>query len=529
MRTSRPLAAVALVALATFPGTPLTAQQDEAFVLLLASGDTVAVERFARSPDRLAAELLVRAAGARFTWAVTLAPDASVTRLENAFRAAGADRSAPPAQSAEITFTGDSAIAVITTGERTATQRLGTRRGAIPFINPSFALVEQVVRRAFVLGGDSVSVPTFFVQGGRTLSFVVQRVGTDSVVVDLGGAPARLAVSASGDILGGTVPAQGLRIVRTRGVSRGPMEVAPPDYSAPPGAPYVAEEVRIPAGGFTLAGTLTIPRDAPHPLPAVVTVTGSGSQDRDERIPLVPGYALFRQIADTLSRHGIAVLRTDDRGTGESEGDPARATSADFADDIRAGLRYLRGRREIDARRLGLIGHSEGGILAPMIAAEDSSLRGIVVMAGPAWTGRRVIESQNRYLLESSPDLSPRLRDSLLQVSMRMVDSAGGTTPWIRYFQQYDPLPVARRVRVPVLILHGATDRQVTAEQAEELGSALRDGGNRDVTVRVFERTNHLFLADSVGHWANYHALAERAVRPEVLGVLLDWATARFR
>jgi dipeptidyl aminopeptidase/acylaminoacyl peptidase len=374
-----------------------------------------------------------------------------------------------------------------------------------------------------------VNVPTFLVQGGRTLPFIVRRVGTDSVTVDLGGAPARLAVNIVGDVLGGTVPAQGLRIIRTRGLGRGAMAAAPPDYTAPPGAPYVAEEVRIPADGFTLAGTLTVPRGAPGPLPALVAITGSGMQDRDQRLPHVAGYALFRQIADTLSRSGIAVLRMDDRGTGGSGGVAERATTADLAEDIKSGLRFLRGRREIDARRLGLVGHSEGGIIAPMIAAEDSSLRGIVLMAAPAWAGRRVIESQNQYLLESSPELSPQQRDSLLQVSMRLVDSAGAIAPWLRFFQHYDPLPVARRVRVPVLILHGATDRQVTAEQAEELAAALRAGGNRDVTVRVFAGTNHLLLADSVGHWGNYHTLAERAVRPEVLGVLLDWVTSRFR
>jgi hypothetical protein len=205
-----------LAAATALMAAPLPAQQNEAFVLLHASGDTVAVERFTRNSERLAGELLVRAAGARFTWAATLAPDATVTRLENAFRVAGADRAAAPAQSALITFPGDSAIAVITTGDRTVTQRVASQRGAIPFINPSFALVEQVVRRAFVLGGDSVNVPTFLVQGGRTLPFIVRRVGPDSVTVDLGGAPARLAVNAAGDLLGGTVPAQGLRVIRAR-------------------------------------------------------------------------------------------------------------------------------------------------------------------------------------------------------------------------------------------------------------------------------------------------------------------------
>lgn len=524
------LAGAALAALISSVPRVLLAQQGDAFVLLLASGDTIAVERFTRTADRLSGELLMPAAGARFTYTATLAPDATVTRLENALRPAAADRNAPAQQSAVITFPGDSAIAVITQGDQSVTQRLASRPGALPFINPSFALVEQLVRRAFAIGGDSVGVPTFLVQGGQTLSVTIRRLGSDSVIVDLaGGAPARLAVGAAGEITGGAVPAQGLRIVRVSGLPEGAMRSEPVDYSAPPGAPYTAEPVRVPAAGFTLAGTLTLPRGASGPVPAFVTITGSGQQDRDERIPFVKDYALFRQIADTLARHGVAVLRMDDRGFGESGGDAARATSGDFAADIRSGLQYLRTRGEIDTTRLGLIGHSEGGIIAPLIAASDSSLRGIVLLAAPAWTGRRVIESQNRYLLENSPDLSARQRDSLLQVSMRMVDSAGASAPWLRYFQSYDPLPTARRVRVPVLILHGATDRQVTAEQAEELAGAMREAGNADVTVRVFENTNHLFLRDSVGSWANYGSLPERAVRPVVLGALVDWVSSRFR
>ena len=524
------LAGAACVTLATLVPRLLPAQQGDAFVLLLASGDTIAVERITRTADRLAGELLMPSAGVRFSYTATLAPDATVTRLENALRPAAAERTAPPQQSAVITFQGDSAIAVVTQGDRSVTQRLGSRQGALPFINPSFALVEQLVRRAFVIGGDSVSVPTFLVQGGQTLSVSIRRLGSDSVIVDLaGGAPARLAVGAAGEITGGAVPAQGLRIVRVSGLPEGVMRSEPIDYRAPPAAPYTSEAVRVPAAGFTLAGTLTLPRDASRPVPAFVTITGSGQQERDSRLPFVKDYALFRQLADTLARHGVAVLRMDDRGFGESGGDAARATSADFAEDIRAGLRYLRTRREIDTTRLGLIGHSEGGIIAPMIAASDSSLRGIVLMAAPAWTGRRVIESQNRYLLENAPDLSARQRDSLLQVSMRMVDSAGASAPWLRYFQTYDPLPAARRVRIPVLILQGATDRQVTAEQAEALAGAMRAAGNRDVTVRVFEETNHLFLQDTVGSWANYASLPERAVRPAVLGVLVEWVSSRFR
>ncbi len=520
--------AVAVLAIAV--AVPLGAQERGGFVLLSASGDTVSTERFTRTGTRLDLELLFRLAGARFTMSSSLAPDATITRFENAYRQATASPSSAPLQTAVITFPGDSAIAEITTGERTVTQRLGSRAGAIPFVNPSFGLVEQLLRRARVVGGDSVKVPVFLVQGGQTVDFTVAWVGSDSAVIDMGGVPARLHVDAAGAILGGVIPSQRLRILRSATLGQEAMEVAPPDYSAPPGAPYTATEVSIPTKeGFSLAGTLTLPKDAARPLPALVTITGSGQQDRDESIPLVKGYRLFRQIADTLSRHGVAVLRMDDRGYGASGGDATQATSADFADDIRAALAWLRSRSDIDSSRLGLIGHSEGGIIAPLVAASDSSLRGIVLMAAPAWTGRRVIEWQNRYAIERSPQVEPSRRDSLLAASMSLVDSSLTSTPWGHFFSAWNPLVVASKVSVPVLILHGETDRQVTVEQARELATALREGGNRDVTTHTFPGVNHLFLHDRDGYWGNYSNLPSGSVPPEVLSELLHWVTAHFR
>ena len=162
-----------------------------------------------------------------------------------------------------------------------------------------------------------------------------------------------------------------------------------PDYSAPADAPYTAEDVMVKTpAGFTLAGTLTLPKGASRskPVPAIVTITGSGPEDRDEDIGL-PGYQPFRQIADSLGRHGIAVLRMDDRGTGASGGTFKGATSADFAEDIRAGLAYLRTRPEIRADRLGVLGHSEGAIIAPMVAEKEPTLRAIVLLAGIAEPG----------------------------------------------------------------------------------------------------------------------------------------------
>jgi dienelactone hydrolase len=166
--------------------------------------------------------------------------------------------------------------------------------------------------------------------------------------------------------------------------------------------------------GHKLAGTLTVPKGK-GPFPAIVTITGSGSQDRDEEIWLVKGFRPFRQIADSLGRAGIAVLRMDDRGFGGSGGDAATSTSRDFAEDIKAGLAWLRSRPEIDGKRLGLVGHSEGGLIAPIVASEDPALKAIVLMAGPGQTGREILEFQNRYGIEHNPAIKPESRDSAVQ------------------------------------------------------------------------------------------------------------------
>lgn len=526
-------ASLALLSLLTLAAPPAQGQdpaRGDLLVLLSGTGDTIAVERFSRSARRLEGELLIPSANARFTYAVDVDADGGATRLVNDYRQASALPTSDPLQHADVRFTGDSAIAELSGGGRSMTQRFATQRGALPFVNPSFALVELLLQRAHHLGGDSASVPVWAIQGGQTTQAQVVKRGSDSAVVTIGGIPVRLAVNADGAITGGAVPSQGLRIVRVRGGAAGAMAVAPPDYSAPPGAPYTAEEVTVTTpAGHTLAGTLTMPRGAKAPVPAVVTITGSGPQDRDEAIPPVKGYRPMRQVADTLSRHGIAVLRLDDRGTGASKGNFATATSADFADDIRAALAYLRERKDVDGSRLALVGHSEGGLVAPLVASTDSSLRGIVLMAGPAKTGRVILQYQLGAAVDRNTELSPTQRDSARRTIDATIDSLAATQPWMRYFLSYDPIPTARRVHVPTLILQGATDRQVTADQAAMLERALREGGNRRVTVHEFPDANHLFLRDPDGSPPGYAALPDHQVRADVLAAMIEWLQQRFR
>jgi Dipeptidyl aminopeptidases/acylaminoacyl-peptidases len=355
-------------------------------------------------------------------------------------------------------------------------------------------------------------------------------VGSDSMTASFAGQQYRLRVDEVGHILGGSMALAGLTFARVDAATAAKIVLGKPDYSAPPDAPYSSEEVAVRGPkGIRLGGTLTKPKNVIGPLPAVVTITGSGQQDRDEYIPVAGGYRPFWQIADTLGRRGIAVLRLDDRGVGSSGGKPATSTSAEFADDIRAGIAYLRTRGDIDGSRIGLIGHSEGGIVAPMVAATDPKLKAIVLLAGPADNGLDIIRYQQRFALDHDTLLTPTKRDSAYKAELIQLDSIAGKNAWIKFFLSYDPISTARKVKAPVLVLQGETDRQVSFEQAEKLGAAFRAGGNRDVTVHVFPGKNHLFIADVDGNPAAYGKLATNKIGGDVLGMIADWLVVRLK
>ena len=305
-----------------------------------------------------------------------------------------------------------------------------------------------------------------------------------------------------------------------------------PDYSAPADAPYVAEEVVVmtPAG-HTLAGTLTLPKGASRtrPVSAIVTVTGSGPQDRDENIGL-PGFRPFRQIADSLARRGIAVLRMDDRGTGASGGTFKGSTSADFAEDVRAGLAYLRTRPEIRADRLGVLGHSEGALIAPMVAEKEPTLRAIVLLAGIAQPGRSALYFQLKNQIEHNAKLTPDMRDSQIAEIPKRIDAMMAVDPWMKFFLTYDPAPTMRRVKTPVLILTGSRDQQAVPDQVALQEAAFKEGGNKDVTARVLPDLNHLFVQDTDGFPGNYATLPPPLMmRADAVEMIGDWLVQRLR
>ena len=319
-----------------------------------------------------------------------------------------------------------------------------------------------------------------------------------------------------------------------------------------PPYPYRIEEVRFenPDAGISLSGALTLPREG-DPFPAAVLISGSGSQDRNQQIF---NHRPFLVIADFLTRRGFAVLRFDDRGVGGSEGDPRVATSEDFAGDAWAAFQFLLRRPDIDHAAIGFIGHSEGGIIAPLVAAEHPEAAFLVLLAGPGIPGDELISSQSRAILRASgiaeqqiaviDERDRRIRDiaknepddekaaeairAILE-SLGMEDSQIQNTlgnllsPWYRFFLGYDPSPALRQVACPVLALNGSLDLQVPAdENLAAIEKALREGGNPDVTARKLDGLNHLFQHAEMGLPAEYPRI-EETFAPEALELIAQW------
>jgi dienelactone hydrolase len=500
---------------------PLQAQQPErATFYLIVGTDTLTIERSERTAADLRLELFDRKSHSRIGFVGKLTPEALVESAAMSIFVNPVDTA--PALRAGVRFLGDSIG--VDRGRGTNWVRVGA--GALPGMNVSAALLEQSLLRARAIGGDSVTIPVMSLPNGPAIPVTIIRRGPTSATARIGGVTLAATLSADGSLLGAVIPSQNARY------SRGPATTGPfpglKSFAPPNGAPYSAQEVSIRTpGGLTLRGTLTLPqRAAGARLPAIVTITGSGSQDRDESPPTLKAYRLYYQVADTLGRRGIAVLRLDDRGAGSDVG-PATATTADFANDIRAAVAYLRTRPEIDPARIGLVGHSEGGTIAPMVASSDSGIAGVVILGGTVSPGRDLVAFQQRYIVDSVAHLMGQRRDAALAQYARNTDSVAAAVPWWKFFLEYDGTAAAHRMRAPVLILHGEKDYQVPVIEAEKTASAFRAGGNPDVSMRVFPGMNHLFLPDA-GLGFSYEKLPSFVVTPEVLGAIADWLAARL-
>lgn len=344
-----------------------------------------------------------------------------------------------------------------------------------------------------------------------------------------------------------------------------------PQEPKPP-FPYKEEEVSYEnaAAKVKLAGTFTIPQGK-GPFPAVLLITGSGAQDRNETLL---GHKPFLVLADALTRRGIAVLRVDDRGTDKSTGDFAKATSFDFADDAMAGVQFLKTRPEVDVKHIGLMGHSEGGIIAPLVASRSKDVAFIVLLAGTGLTGEEIVCLQGKLINMAEgakteeaargeaiqrklfalvkaepggPELTKKLNE-LLKAEVeklnpeekKSLDKTGGinaakaqlgmlSSPWFKTFIIHDPAPVLKKVKCPVLAVNGELDLQVPyKENLEAIRQALTEGGNPDFTIKSFPQLNHLFQKCKTGSPTEYVNI-EETLNAEVLQVVGDWILTRTK
>lgn len=346
----------------------------------------------------------------------------------------------------------------------------------------------------------------------------------------------------------------------TRGQLAGP---ARPQEPQPP-FPYRSEVVQFQNGEVTLAGTLTLP-EGEGPFAAVLFITGSGPQDRDETIA---GHKPFLLLADTLTRAGYATLRVDDRGVGGSSSDLSRATYDDLTGDVLAGVAFLSAHAAIDRERIGLFGHSEGGYLAPLAAEQSDDVAFVIMMAGPAISGEAVLLLQNRLIYEGLglPETQVEAQVAYIRQLSTLLEqkdyeaarilsrkrmaaqyaalpeaqrpspaeqeaalktqTTNSLTPNFRAFISYDPRPALEALNVPVLAFYGGKDIQVPPRQSAPV---LRDilSDKADATVRVFPDLNHLMQPARTGGLEEY-ATIETTLAPSVLERVTSWLKARF-
>jgi pimeloyl-ACP methyl ester carboxylesterase len=342
----------------------------------------------------------------------------------------------------------------------------------------------------------------------------------------------------------------------SREVVPGPVR---PQEPKPP-FPYQIEEVEFQNGDINLAGTLTVPQ-GDGPFPVVLLISGSGLQDRDET---VFEHKPFWVLADHLSRAGIAVLRVDDPGIGKSAPHPEPPTTADFATDVEAGVAFLK--RDDRIGTVGLIGHSEGGIIAAIVASRRDDIGFVVLIAGPGVPGAELLFKQNERIFDGMGIVGER-KETLLTLLDRLFTTLTSDmtedemrqqvdeivrkqfeingvppaqqdetqvqaaveqvlNPWMRYFLAFDPRPALEATRVPVLALNGELDVQVDAEQnLTAIDAALEKGGNHNVTLHRLPKHNHLFQRAKTG-LVNEYAVIEETLSPEVLDLIRDWVVS---
>ncbi|GAA4271142.1 alpha/beta fold hydrolase [Aquimarina gracilis] len=335
--------------------------------------------------------------------------------------------------------------------------------------------------------------------------------------------------------------------------------------------PYTSIDVSFnnaSANNIKLSGTLTLPKDVDNP-PVIILISGSGPQNRDEEIKAF-NHRPFLVLSDYLTRNGVAVLRYDDRGVAKSEGVFEGATSADFATDVEAAIDFLKKRRDVNTQKIGLVGHSEGGFIAPMVASRRKDVSFVVLLSGTGVAGREVLLSQiNRGAeLENVPAEIIKINNKFVDIVLSTVYHEDNpqviktkvkkeietyhrslnndqkekfplgevekqlrqfvNDPWMHYFIKTDPAKFLSKTKVPVLALNGSKDFQVITEiNLTRIDEVLKKSGNEDITIKEIEGVNHLFQMADTGASSEY-AKIEETFNVEVMKMISDWINKRF-
>lgn len=335
--------------------------------------------------------------------------------------------------------------------------------------------------------------------------------------------------------------------------------------------PYYSEEVSFQntQANITLAGTLTLPSTEGN-YPAVILISGSGAQNRNEEML---GHKPFLIISDYLTKNGVAVLRYDDRGFGLSSGDFKTATSLDFATDVESAISYLKTRKEINKTKIGLIGHSEGGMIAPIVASKSKDVNFIVLLAGPGILGSELLMMQQELIEkamgipEKEVQRSKKINVEILDIITNAKDSQSLkadltkytkennyenvpnhlvppnmtkkqfvkrridaiSSPWYQFILKYDPAPTLEKVTCAVLALNGEKDLQVPPkENLAAISRALKKGGNENVTVKELPNLNHFFQECDTGSPSEYQKI-EQTFAPKALTEISSWILSQVK
>ncbi|HXW92105.1 MAG TPA: alpha/beta fold hydrolase [Terriglobales bacterium] len=383
--------------------------------------------------------------------------------------------------------------------------------------------LEQAIARARVLDKLSSKIPGASLYSDSRPEITVKRIDSTDWVVGYQDKTYLVLTDEYGCLLSATMPDYGVVIQRRVDFSLSNYPLWPP-YAAPPDKGYHAEDVSIRAPqGHVLAGTLTVP-DNKENAPAAVLITGLSPHERNQgTAPWMP----FRDIADALTRAGIAVLRVDDRGVGNSTGDKTNFTIFDKADDVRTEVTWLRIQRGIDPTRVMLVGYSEGGVIAPMVAAKDSSIAAVIILDGPGVPGMEVATYQVEQSILKNLSIPESDRDK--EFAKQLADALKDLTPHESSFLKTDPAEYDGRVRCPALILQGGTDSTVPVRSAERIAFFMRASGNSDVSLRIFPGVSHSLLPDPVGLPSGWAALPAFLTAPDLLDEMTRWSIAKLK